>query len=312
MNSIQIAFERAGRLYNTNSPHIEECQRLVRLCLEKLWAEAGSEPGWIFTHGRGTKEYIVYRSAVGSGLSRPWLAEMHVDTMPEFDRIEQTSLSAIYGNGPINEEQQEALTLYVYTSVMAFSCCYDIWKPGSRKTPGTYFEVLMAALMGIYLRRHTLSKHVDLGALLGTGAGEGIEAPALDGPSDQSTLSTDLVLRSANNDKHAVIPLKITTRERIVQPFAHQRILDSAFPDKYRSFLCCISETQLDKTNGRTVVKQVCVPGTVKLFQRFLAKLDGLYYCDVPLRYAMPDLTMHIPVKSLGALFDDVKALLDS
>jgi hypothetical protein len=59
------------------------------------------------------------------------------------------------------------------------------------------------------------------------------------------------------------------------------------------------------------VVKQICVPGTIILFQKFLAHLDGLYYCDIPARYSLPSLTRTIPVKNLGELFNDVHDLLD-
>src|SRR5262249_28543176 len=97
-------------------------------------------------------------------------------------------------------------------------------------------------------------------------------------------------------------------RERVVQPFAHQRILQSSFKDKYHSFLCCISETQLDRKTS--TVKQICVPGTIKLFQRFLSPIEGLYYCDIPARYLQPSLTKFIPVKTLAEAFNDIRGLL--
>jgi hypothetical protein len=120
-----------------------------------------------------------------------------------------------------------------------------------------------------------------------------------------ASVATDLVLKWPNQSGGIVVPFKITTRERIVQPFAHQRILNSAFgEDAYRSLLVCISETQLDEK--KRAVKQVCVPGTVKLFQKYLAPLDGLYYCDIPQRYSARDMQNVIPVRSLGQFFLDV------
>lgn len=120
----------------------------------------------------------------------------------------------------------------------------------------------------------------------------------------ESSVATDLVIARPDCERRIVIPLKITTRERIVQPFAHQRILDSAFgKGLYNSFLTCVSETQLDhKTQS---VKQVCVPGTVKLFQRHLGQISGLYYCDVPQRYAADDMAAYLPVKEIGEIFRD-------
>lgn len=312
MDGIEQAFREARDLYNANRPHLEACRNLVRLCLGKLSREAEPQNGWVFTHATGTIDYIVHRiPRNASAYSRPWVASMFLADAQAFERVEAQALNALQRRGGLSAADIEALNLYVYACVMGFSCCYDLWKPGSRKTPGTFFELFMAALLGVYFRDHAFSKHVDLGRLLGVEGTEAAPATETDTEAEASSLSTDLVLRSSRNGRHAVIPLKITTRERVVQPFAHQRILESAFPGDYRSFICCISETQLDKVGGRTVVKQVCVPGTVKLFQRFLARVEGLYYCDLPVRYARPDLTRHVPVKPLGALFDDVKALLD-
>lgn len=131
------------------------------------------------------------------------------------------------------------------------------------------------------------------------------EEEALKGDS----VSTDLVVTNTENKKPAVIPLKITTRERIVQPFAHQRILDSAYPELYNSFLTCTSEVQRD--DKTTSVKQICAPGTVALFQKHSARLGGLYYCDIPQRYARQDFRALIKVAGLSELFDDIDDWLD-
>ena len=71
-----------------------------------------------------------------------------------------------------------------------------------------------------------------------------------------------------------------------------------------------MSEVQRDDNTG--TVKQICVPGTVALFQKHLSRLNGLYYCDVPVRYARADLGAVIDVKPLHMLFDDVEAHLDA
>src|SRR5690606_14225136 len=131
-------------------------------------------------------------------------------------------------------------------------CAYDLWQRRSRKTPGTFFEVLMASLLQQMLPRAAFSKHIPLAALLrDRDAAEGATETETDaveeaeGEDDgRSSVSTDLVIGTPDRPGGVVVPLKITTRERIVQPFAHQRILDSAFGEGvYRSLLVCISET---------------------------------------------------------------------
>jgi len=125
----------------------------------------------------------------------------------------------------------------------------------------------------------------------------------------KASVSTDVVMGIPGQHGGVVIPLKITTRERIVQPFAHQRILDAAFGEgHYQSLIVCISETQLaEKTKS---VNQVCVPGTIKLFQKHLAHISGLYYCDLPQRYIAEDMTRIINVRSVGHLFEDIRAIM--
>lgn len=207
----------------------------------------------------------------------------------------------------------------IYTGVTAFACCYDLWQRGSRKTPGTFFEVFVAGILKELFADYYFSKHIPLVSLL-----ENIELEKLiktenplelsnkenneneleGGEEDASSLSTDLVIKSANSERSLVIPLKITTRERIVQPFAHQRILNSAFgPNIFTSYLVCISETQQDSKKRK--VNQVCVPGPVKLFQKHLAPLGGLYYCDIPQRYNASDIKRVIPIKTAGDFLVD-------
>ena len=94
---------------------------------------------------------------------------------------------------------------------MSFSSCYDLWKPGSRKTPGTLFEILLGSITAKFLTAYTRTKFISL-------------------PKTGESVSTDIVFDL--NEKGIVMPVKITTRERIVQPYEHQKILDSVFGQK--------------------------------------------------------------------------------
>ncbi|EGA2714203.1 type II site-specific deoxyribonuclease, partial [Salmonella enterica] len=173
---------------------------------------------------------------------------------------------------------------------------FDLWKKGSRKTPGTVFEIYIAALLKVMLPNEIFSKHIPL--IDQINSDEELTDPA--------SVSTDVVIKSGENvNRGVVIPLKITTRERIVQPFAQQRILDSYFGNGvFNSFLACISETQQDKINRK--VNHICVPGTIRLYQKYLSNVAGMYYCDIPERYLQADLTDIIPVKSMGEFLLDI------
>lgn len=179
------------------------------------------------------------------------------------------------------DARPDEINSVLYTVVNGFSVCYDLWRPGSRKTPGTLFEILVGSLIQAVTPTMTRRAHVPL-----LEPGESV--------------STDIVFLEPGGQGGLAIPAKITTRERIVQPFAHQRILDGVFgPGKFRSILVCVSEMQRQRDTGANAI---CVPGTIRQFQRYLAPLSGLYYLDPPARYLRDDVTGLIPVRTLGDL----------
>jgi hypothetical protein len=118
---------------------------------------------------------------------------------------------------------------------------------------------------------------------------------------EDESVSTDILFARMDKSKTLVIPAKITTRERIVQVFAHQRILDSVHgAGNYVSILVSASETQRDGKKNRA--NMICVPGTIKLFQKHLAAIGGMYYIDPPGRYLAADMTAILPVNTIGYL----------
>lgn len=307
---IAKAYEVTKGIYDQEGYALSHALALGARCLRTLQESANLRAFGMFA-GPPSREYWV--AEFGAALSRPYRPDLFISNPLDFEREYERF---IYGlkhadSNPLRFDR------VVYTAITAFCLCYDIWKPKSRKTPGTFFEVLIGSAARLRFPELMLTKHIpitDLPVVEAVDALVEVEefvseddaVEALKGTS----VSTDLVLTDPKTGKGAVIPLKITTRERIVQPFAHQRILDSACSGKFASFLACISEVQRDdKTN---TVKHVCVPGTVALFQKHLAKLNGLYYCDIPVRYSQTDMKRVIPVKPLHALFDDIEAHLKS
>jgi hypothetical protein len=310
LKDIEKAYRVTKIKYDRGTNALSDALALGALCLRVLQANAELKAYSILA-GPPAIEYWVAQQ--NGKISRPYRPDLFIDDLATFEGHTDLFLQDLqYARCATPRFDQ-----VVYTTVTAFSLCYDIWKPGSRKTPGTFFEVLIGSAARLRFPNFVLTKHipirdlpvaetVDALAEVETLETSDVAVEALRG----NSVSTDLVLTDPRTSKGAVVPLKITTRERIVQPFAHQRILDSAYPNQFASFLACISEVQRDDTTG--TVKQICVPGTVALFQEHLAKLNGLYYCDIPLRYAKADLGAVIAVKPLHTLFDDIEAHLRS
>lgn len=203
--------------------------------------------------------------------------EMLVERISSSDYLDSAGFQLYF-----DQTEQTRFDKLIYTNISCFSCVYDLWKPGSRKTPGTYFEVLVGSLLSAFYPNCTRTKFISI-------------------PNETEKVTTDIVLYSEITQKGLVIPVKITTRERVVQPFAHQRILNSVFGEnQYQSLLVSVSEMQRDKEDG---VNQICVPGTIRLFHKYLAPLKGIIYLDPPERYLQQDVSALVPVKTFCSLF---------
>jgi hypothetical protein len=313
MESVKSLFVAVGKLYNKSQPHYEACRALFTAAHSKLHRESTYSSYGCYA-GNPVVPYHVF-SLNPATVSRPVRPDIYISDPNELAIIHNEFMAVL--KVPASSwtvENRVTANRIVYTAVMSVACCYDIWQRGSRKTPGTFFEFLMAGLLKMMFPTADFIKHIPLAAILhdkdvleSTAESQSQADDSENG--DAAGVSTDLVIGVPNKRGGVVVPLKITTRERIVQPFAHQRILDSAFGDGvFKSLLVCISETQLDdKTKS---VKQVCVPGTVKLFQKYLARVGGIYYCDVPQRYAAADMRSTINVRSIGDFFVDVSQAL--
>lgn len=307
IEKIAADFKTVARKYNRGLPTLAEVLALAEQCLDTLHRDAAYRIFGVFA-GPPPMEYWV--ACAGDAISRPYRTDLFIYLVPQF----KTEAALFMADMQASRLDPDRFDRVMYTAVTAFCLCYDIWKPKSRKTPGTFFEILMGSAAAIYFPYATLTKHVPIPGLPAAEVVDLVESDPTNEEDDDveaiqgNSVSTDLVLTNPQTGRSAVIPLKITTRERIVQPFAHQRILDSALPGKFSSFIACISEVQRD--DKTQTVKQVCVPGTVALFQKHLAQVDGLYYCDIPLRYARPDVGAVISVKPLHQLFVDVGAHL--
>jgi len=312
MKTLKNLYMKASKEYNGQKPHYETCLQLVLHCHQKLSTESVFREYGSFS-GHPPVPYSVFE--LNGAVSRPVRSDLYIAADQEFGAAHAQTLDILSTPEHVwTPQEYDNANKIVYTSIMAFASCIDLWQRSSRKTPGTFFEVFMAGLLQKTFPNFIFSKHISLADILDDAevvqepdvVNEGTDSAEHEG---KASVSTDVVMGIPGQHGGVVIPLKITTRERIVQPFAHQRILDAAFGEgHYQSLIVCISETQLaEKTKS---VNQVCVPGTIKLFQKHLAHISGLYYCDLPQRYIAEDMTRIINVRSVGHLFEDIRAIM--
>lgn len=173
----------------------------------------------------------------------------------------------------------------LYSVAISFCSWCDLYDD-PRKVPGTFFEKYIANLVGRYL---------------GVVPTNSLQVLKFD--DDDTELPTDLIFDLGKRKKKYHVPVKTSTRERGIQMWAHQRVIDGVYGTaKILGTPVLLTETKTD-TKKREVV-EICTPMQWQLFQSHIAKLDAVYYLDVPAKYEKLNSTpIRIAVSPFGAFF---------
>ncbi len=178
-----------------------------------------------------------------------------------------------------------------YTVALAPCLAMEIFDRQNKKGPATFFECyvghLFARSVGVNpTKRARLSVH------------------------GQDVLMTmDFLIDTGGKKVH--LPVKMSSRERVVQAWAHQRLLDEAYGScAYQGIMVLFSETKLDLKSRKVV--EICVPDQWLVYQSLLARMNRIYYFDVPVRYQelmqkFPDL---MSIKQFGEFFSEKEKVL--
>lgn len=192
--------------------------------------------------------------------------------------------------GALNSGEFAKLT---YTVALAPCLAMEIVDRQNKKGPATSFECyighLFASAIGVNpTKRARLPVH------------------------GRDVLMTMDFLFDLGDDRPRIhLPVKMSTRERVVQAWAHQRLLNAAFGESaYRGVMVLFSETKLDSRSLEVV--EICVPDQWLAYQALLSQLDRIYYFDVPYRYRM--LTQEFPdvihIRPFGDFFTEKETVL--
>lgn len=288
-DEVSTAIEVLKKSYGKGSNDLEALGNIAVKALRILQDGTKSSQYDHWPHApEGERFYDVF--STNEETSRPIRRDLFIRDPGRFEALWQSlCLKAMPGVGRL---LQEDLSSILYTCLQSVASVYDLYRR-SKKPPGTFLEVMVGSFAARIsgLKRKA---HIKL-------------------PKEGYKATTDIVIELQEGGPGLVLPCKMTTRERMVQVFAHQRLLDSVFGEgTYRSVLVCVSETQLD---GRTrKVKEICVPTQVEMYQKYLAKLEGLYYLDPPAayvgaRFAQENFRPRLTVKDLSLLFSEDLAL---
>lgn len=226
------------------------------------------------------KTYFMFRDAARNKVSRPVNEGLYDDSLVA-DQIQNIMNCEVAG---LTEQR---ITAIIYTCAIAYCCATDILKTSDQKTPGTFFEVIVG---------HLVSR------MLGVNPETSIKVPTLD---FEINLPTDFVFDLGPGKNRVHLPIKTSTRERVVQVWAHQRVLDGMHGvARFKGVLVVLGETNKVKN---TSVTEVCLPNQWTAYQMYIAQLFRIYYLDIPAKYvALKDRYPFIQVKPFGAFFSEV------
>lgn len=181
---------------------------------------------------------------------------------------------------------------FLYTVAMGYCCATDLLKNGDQKTPATFFECLIGHL---------------LARTFGVNPRTQVEVLRLE--EEGTTLPTDFIFDLGGAKPKFHVPVKTSTRERVIQVFAHQRVLDGVHGfNRFRGILVCLTETKLDHRTREVV--EICLPRQWDLYQRFIAPMHRFYYFDVPKKYTdLRQVNPSMLVVPFAQFFDEADAL---
>ena len=152
-----------------------------------------------------------------------------------------------------------------YTACLAPCLALELFDRQNKKGPATSFECMIG--------------HVFARALCCNPQ----KAVSLKVAGTQVRMTMDFLFHPSGQ-RRVHLPVKMSTRERVVQAWAHQRILEGAYVQgTYRGIMVVFAETKLDSKSLEVV--EVCVPGQWLTYQSLISHMERIYYLDLPERY---------------------------
>jgi hypothetical protein len=204
------------------------------------------------------KQYFSFR---GGQQSRPVNIDLYVDDQATFEL-----LLATFRNG-FSGSTAEEIVRATYSIAYSVFAAHDVHDVG-RKASATFFEILIG---------HIVAR------ALGISPRKKVRIP--ESPDDDPAyLPTDYLFDPGPRSRKIHLPIKTSTRERAVQAWVHQLVLERIFgTGAYRGVLVVASETKRDSRTGKVI--EICVPRQLQMFQARVTEMSRLYYLDPPRQY---------------------------
>ena len=169
----------------------------------------------------------------------------------------------------IDQLTKSVLQNMLYTVALAPCLARDIFDRNDKKSSATYFEYFIGYL---FAKKYGVNPAAQETFCIGN---------------KKVSLPTDFLFKTDTQKIH--MPVKTSTRERVVQAWMHHRILNEQVQGSFKGNLIIFAETKLDANTHEVI--EICVPDQWLIYQRYLAKIDNIYYFDLPEKYAQLQIT---------------------
>jgi len=205
-----------------------------------------------------TKEYVAFaRKNASSQISRPANKALF-----------RCDANAVIGSwdrwveGLLPETELARLS---YTACLAPCLALELFDRQNKKGPATFFEGMIGH---IFARALHCNPHKNA---------------EFDIQGTKARMTMDFLFHLSEH-RRIHLAAKMSTRERVVKAWAHQRILDVVHgAGTYAGIMVLFAETKLD-SRSREVV-EICVPEQWFVYQSLLSRMERIYYFDIPDRY---------------------------
>ncbi len=225
------------------------------------------------------KTYFSFRA---SAQSHAVNQELYIDEAVEFAQILRTFRKGFRSADDIQ------IAKAAYSIAYSVFAAHDVYGVG-RKASATFFEILIGHIIG---------------RALGVSPRKRVRVPE-----SGAELPTDYVFDPGRKSRKIHLPIKTSTRERAVQAWVHQLVLERIFGSgQYRGVLVVAAQTKVDSRTGEVI--EICVPKQLQMFQARVAEISRIYYLDPPQPYL--DLANQFPrveVRSFGGVLSDLQGL---
>lgn len=229
---------------------------LYDACLAAL----GAYPRTPLTTRIPAKSYFAFQAPNGK-ISRAVNQMLYAPSATEWQKTLNAARSSDYS--AVSEDE---MTRAIYCAAISFCAVIDLTRRGDQKTPGTFFEYLVGHLFALRLGVNPTTRLAVLNLDMDT------------------TLPTDYIFDLGAGQPKFHLPIKTSTRERVIQVWAHQRVLDGVYgTGRFLGTPVILAETKTDA--GRRDVVEICLPDQWRIYQMHIAQLKRVYYLDVPSAY---------------------------